>query len=429
MRFQTLADWLAWQETLHPSRIDLRLERVSGVWDVLGLGPLGCPVVTVGGTNGKGSVVAYLEAMFRAAGYRTGAYTSPHLLRYNERVRIDGAEADDAALCDAFARIDAARGDALLTYFEFGTLAALLVFAAAGVDLMLLEVGLGGRLDAVNIIDADVAVVTTIGRDHTAWLGDRPEQIAFEKAGIFRRGRPAIIGQADAPPRLRERALEIGAVPQQLGREFHWHAGAGGWHWEGPEGLRRDALPPPALRGRFQYDNAAAAICALDCLRERLPVAAQALRLGLHRVHLPGRFTVLPRVGPAAATWVLDVAHNREAAHALAQNLAALACRGERHAIVGVSSDKDPVAIAAELADWVGTWHAVPAPGARGMPGDALVAGLSAGAPGASIRGYDGLDAAIEALLATAAADDCVLVFGSFTVVEAALRNPAIGPV
>ncbi len=429
MRFDKLPDWLAWQETLHPSRIDLRLERVGGVWDALGLGPLGCPVITVGGTNGKGSVVAYLEAIYRAAGYRTGAYTSPHLLSYNERVRIDGAEAADAALCDAFARIDAARGDASLTYFEFGTLAALTLFAEAAPDVVLLEVGLGGRLDAVNIIDADVALVTSIGTDHSRWLGDSPDAIAFEKAGIFRPARPAIIGQRDAPPRLRSRAQEMGATPLQLGQEFHWRAHAGQWHWQGPAGLRRHALPPPALRGRCQYDNAAAAICALDCLRERLPVATDALRLGLHRVCLPGRFTVLPRLLPGAPTWVLDVAHNREAARALAQNLAALDCRRERHAIVGVAADKDAVAIARELADWVGIWHAVPAPGSRGMPVDLLSAAVARGAPGARIQVYDAIDGAIDELLATAGADACTLIFGSFTTVEAALRNPAIGPV
>jgi dihydrofolate synthase/folylpolyglutamate synthase len=425
MRFEILADWLDWQETLHPSRIDLRLERVGAVWEALGRGPFGCPVITVGGTNGKGSVVAYLDSMLRAAGYRVGAYTSPHILRYNERIRIDGADATDAAICDAFARIDAARGDAALTYFEFGTLAALSLFADAAPDAVLLEVGLGGRLDAVNILDADVAVVTSIGRDHTAWLGETPAQIAFEKAGIFRAGRPAVIGQADAPPRLRERALELGALPLQLGREFHWRLEGGQWQWRGPADRRRDALPAPALRGRCQYDNAATAICALECLRQRLPVDTAALRRGLHRVQLPGRFTVLP----GRPTWVLDVAHNREAAAALAQNLAGLGCSGERHAVIGVSADKDAAAIAAALADWVQVWHAVPAPGSRGMSVDVLAAAVAGGAPAARVLACDDLDAAVGRLAETVAADACILVFGSFTTVEAALRNPAIGSV
>jgi dihydrofolate synthase/folylpolyglutamate synthase len=425
MRFDNLADWLAWQETLHPSRIDLRLERVGGVWDALGLGPPRCPVVTVGGTNGKGSVVAHLDAICRAAGYRVGAYTSPHLLRYNERIRIDGDAADDRAICAAFARIDAARDGAQLTYFEFGTLAALALFAEAAPDVVLLEVGLGGRLDAVNIIDADVAVVTSIGLDHMAWLGDTPAQIAFEKAGIFRPGRPAIIGQADAPPRLRERALELGAIPLQLGQEFHWRRDLGQWQWRGPAGALRDALPAPALRGEVQYDNASTALCALACLRERLPVDNGAVRRGLQGVRLPGRFTVLP----GQPTWVLDVAHNPDAARGLARNLAALGRAGERHAIVGVSADKDAAGIAAELATWVDIWHVVQAPGSRGMAVDTLVAAIAQGAPGAVCRAHADLDAAVAALAGSLRADDCVVVFGSFTTVEAALRNPAIGPV
>ncbi|WP_295885491.1 bifunctional tetrahydrofolate synthase/dihydrofolate synthase [uncultured Thiohalocapsa sp.] len=425
MRFKTLPEWLAWQETLHPSRIDLRLERVGRVWEALGLGPFRCPVITVGGTNGKGSVVAYLDAIGRAAGYRTCAYTSPHVLRYNERIRIDGADATDAALCDAFDRIDAVRGEAQLTYFEFGTLAALLLFAEAEPDLVLLEVGLGGRLDAVNIIAADVAVVTSIGRDHMAWLGDTPEQIAVEKAGIFRAGRPAVIGQADAPPRLRERALEIGAEPLQLGRELRARIDAGQWQWQGPDGRCRDALPAPALRGRIQYDNAATAICALECLRERLPVGNAALRQGLQRARLPGRFTVLP----GQPTWVLDVAHNREAALVLAQNLAALGCTGPRHAVVGLSSDKEADAVTAALADWVEQWHVVRAPGPRGMPAEQLAAAVENAAPGARVRQQPGLDAAIAAIDATLTETGCVLVFGSFTMVEAALRNPAVAPV
>jgi dihydrofolate synthase/folylpolyglutamate synthase len=419
-RFEQLADWLAWQETLHPSRIDLRLERVGRVWAALAQGPFACPVITVGGTNGKGSVIAYLEAIYRAAGYRTGAYTSPHLLRYNERIRIDGTEATDAAICDAFARIDAVRGDAQLTYFEFGTLAALALFAEAAPDVVLLEVGLGGRLDAVNIIDADLAIVTSIGRDHMAWLGDTPEQIAFEKAGIFRAGRPAIIAQADAPARLRERAEEIGAAPLQLGREYHRRLEPSQWHWQGPAGSRRDALPAPALRGRCQYDNAAAAICAVECLRARLPVSLAALRQGLHRVKLPGRFTVLP----GRPTRVLDVAHNLEAAQVLAANLAALGCTGVRHAIFGVSADKEAAAIAAALADWVQHWHLVQAPGPRGMPVSELASAVSAGVPGAQIRLHDDPAAALDRLSGDVSEDACILLFGSFTTVSAALRNP-----
>jgi dihydrofolate synthase/folylpolyglutamate synthase len=425
MRFNSLTDWLAWQETLHPQRIDLRLERVSAVWRRLGVGPPCCPVITVGGTNGKGSCVATLDAVYRAAGYRTCAYSSPHLLRYNERLRIDGSEASDEAICDAFARIDRARGDQSLTYFEFGTLAALTLFVESAPDVIILEVGLGGRLDAVNIIDADVSVVTSIGLDHTAWLGDTLDQIAFEKAGIFRAGRPAVIGQIDAPPRLRARAIELGAEPIQAGREYRWDLDSGQWHWRGTDQGARNSLPPPALRGRIQYANAAAAIAAVQCLADRLPVGTGSLRQGLHRTRLPGRFSVLP----GRPTRVLDVAHNAEAAHELARNLAALPCRGRRHAIFGVSADKDVPAIAAALSDWVDAWHLVPAPGARGMTVAALRDALDVGAPGAQSSGWASVDEAIIGTTDRIAESDCLLIFGSFTVVEAALRNPRVGPV
>jgi len=433
MRFDNLADWLAWQETLHPARIELKLERVGQVWarmaPALGLEGdpfrLSCPVITVGGTNGKGSCVAYLDAWYRAAGYRSCAYTSPHLLRYNERMRIDGQEVGDAALCQAFGRVDAARGDTLLTYFEFGTLAALDLFLRADPDVVLLEVGLGGRLDAVNIIEPDVAVVMSIGLDHTRWLGDTLNAIAFEKAGIFRAGRPAVIGQRDAPARLRGRAQEIGATVLQLGREFDARIDAGQWAWIGPAGAERAALPPPALRGRFQYDNAAAALTAAHCLSDRLPLSVAALRQGLHRVQLTGRFTVRP----GRPTWVLDVAHNAPAAAGLAANLSALPCGGRRHAVFSLLEDKDAVAVSAALAPLVDHWHLAPAPAARAKPVADLCAAVLAASPQAQPRRYPDLDAAIAGAASVAAADDCILVFGSFTTVEAALRNPLVASV
>ncbi|TVQ89791.1 MAG: bifunctional tetrahydrofolate synthase/dihydrofolate synthase [Chromatiaceae bacterium] len=426
MRFSSLADWLRWQETLHPAGIELRLERVASVWARLfpvpgragTPGAFPCPVISVGGTNGKGSCVAYLEAWYQAGGYRTGAYTSPHLLRYNERIRIAGVEIADGDLCAAFARIDAARGETLLTYFEFGTLAALDLFVRAGIEVAILEVGLGGRLDAVNIIDADCALVTMIGRDHTAWLGEAPDQIAFEKAGIFRPGRPAIIGQREPPPRLRARAAEIGATIYQLGQEFDWSAQPAQWTWRGPTGSERAALPPPALRGRIQYDNAAAALCAVHCLQRRLPVPVSALRQGLHRVRLEGRFTVLP----GRPTLILDVAHNAQAAAALADNLAAFPCRGRRHALFAPLADKDAVAISAALAPLIQQWHLAPAPGPRGLPGDALEAAVRVAVPAVAPLCYPDLQTGLAGAIAAAAADDLVLVFGSFVTVEAALR-------
>ena len=433
MRFDNLADWLAWQETLHPARIELRLERVKAIWTRmapdLGLGDdsfrLPCPVITVGGTNGKGSCVAYLDAWYRAAGYRCCAYTSPHLLRYNERVRIDGAEASDDALCDAFARVDAARGDQLLTYFEFGTLAALDLFVRAGPEIIVLEVGLGGRLDAVNIIEPDVALVTGIAYDHTQWLGETLEQIAFEKAGIFRAGRPAVIGQRDAPPRLRERAEEVGASVLQIGREFDCQIQPGQWRWRGPRERAWSALPAPALRGRFQYDNAASALCAADCLADRLPLPVAAIRAGLHRVQLPGRFTVRP----GRPTWVFDVAHNAQAAVALAANLRALPCTGRRHAVFSLLADKDAVAVVAAMTELIDEWHLAPAPGIRAKPVSELQDAVLTAQPGAKPLVYGGLDQALAGAAERASADDCVVVFGSFMTVEAALRNPVVAPV
>jgi dihydrofolate synthase/folylpolyglutamate synthase len=263
MDFKTLDDWLAWQTTLHPNRMELGLDRVAEVWSRLGAPALGCPVITVGGTNGKGSCVAFIEAMAQAAGYATACYTSPHLLRYNERVRIAGEPATDEALCAAFARVERARGATPLTYFEFGTLAALDLFVRATPDLVVLEVGLGGRLDAVNLLDADCSVVTSIGRDHTAWLGDTLDAIAYEKAGIFRPGRPAVIGQPDAPVRLRGEAQHLGARVLQVGREIGvgLDPASGGWVWQGTDGERL-AMPAPAMRGAFQLHNAAVVIAA-----------------------------------------------------------------------------------------------------------------------------------------------------------------------
>ena len=432
MRFQTLADWLAWQETLHPSRIDLRLERVSAVWTrlhpELSAGALPCPVITVGGTNGKGSCVAYLEAWYRAAGYRCGAYTSPHLLQYNERVRIDGELATDAALCESFARIDQVRGESLLTYFEFGTLAALDLFVRAGVEIALLEVGLGGRLDAVNIIDADVALVASIGHDHAVWLGDTLEQIAFEKAGIFRPERAAVIGQRDAPARLRERAEELGAQPLQLGQAFAWSAEADQWSWRGPDGKQHRALPTPALRGRHQHDNAAAALCALEQLGDRLPVPVAAIRQGLLRVKLGGRFTVLPGQ-PGQPTWVLDVAHNDQAALALAKNLASVPCTGRRLAVLSLLADKDARAVVAPLAGLIGRWHLGPAASERAMPPQRIEAALTEVAPAAAWLSHATLEQALAAAAAEAEPPDLILVFGSFVTVEAALRSSSLASV
>jgi dihydrofolate synthase/folylpolyglutamate synthase len=417
-RFNSLNAWLDWQSSLHPKTIELGLKRVAAVWARLGPNFLPFPVITVGGTNGKGSCVAMIESMVQAAGYRCACYTSPHLLHYNERIRINGEPISDAALCETFARVDQARADIALTYFEFGTLAALDFCVRAAPDLAVLEVGLGGRLDAVNLLDADVAVVTSIGRDHTAWLGETLDAIACEKAGIFRAGRPAVIGQRDAPARLREEAVRLGAIPLQLGREFDREAADTGWIWNGIGGERL-ALPIPTLRGAFQLDNAAAAISALACLRERLPVPVNAIRAGLQRARLAGRFQVIPGV----PTWILDVAHNGAAAQALATNLQAFACPGRLRAVIAVLADKEPEAIVQPLLPYVDQWFLAQSGDVRALAVEDLAARLDAVLLEPAAGCFVDVESALEAARVASMPDDCLLVVGSFTTVSQALKS------
>ncbi len=422
---KTLADWLAWLTQIHPNRIALGLERVRAVWSRLGALRPACPIITVGGTNGKGSTVAIIESIARAAGYRCGVYSSPHLLHYNERVRIEGQPVADEALCAAFARVEAARGSVPLTYFEFGTLAALDLFARAGLDLVVLEVGLGGRLDAVNLIDAEVAVVTNIGFDHTEWLGETLEAIAREKAGIFRPGRPAIIGQRDAPASLRNEVGRIGAIPLELGRAFAWQQTAAGWSWTGrvSEG-RAEALlnlPRPALPGVFQLDNASAALAALRALADPLPIQRTAIEQGLRAVHLAGRFQVL--AGPV--TWILDVAHNGESAAALAANLRDLSCLGRLRAVFAILNDKPAERMAAPLVELIDRWYLGQTADERALPAETLAVRLAGLLGQDRCQIFGDIASAIDQALAEARAGDGLVIFGSFTTVAAALRHPA----
>ena len=291
-RFQTLAGWLNWQEGLHPKKIDLGLERVADVASRLGTLQLEQTVITVAGTNGKGSSVAFLESILSAAGYRVGTYTSPHLFRYNERIRINSHEVDDAALCEAFAAVDEARGTSTLSYFEFGTLAALQLFSQAPLDIVVLEVGLGGRLDAVNIIDATVALVTSVGIDHCAWLGTDRESIGREKAGIFRATRPAICSDPAPPASVEKHAQKIGADWYCLGQAYDYTEEPGGWTWRGA-GRALEALPCPSLPGKHQLNNAAGVLMALELLSGQHPVTRAAIEQGLQSVSLPGRCQVV----------------------------------------------------------------------------------------------------------------------------------------
>ena len=412
----SLAAWLAYLETLHPKAISLGLERVRAVHDRLALAPA-CPVVTVTGTNGKGSTSAFLERMLSAGGYRVGLYTSPHLLRYNERVRIAGAEATDVELTAAFAAVEAVRQDIPLTYFEFGTLAALWLFARVQTDALVLEVGLGGRLDAVNIVDADVAVVTTVAIDHTDYLGLTREDIGREKAGIFRTGRVAVCADPDPPTALVDHARVIGAVLLRIGVDFGFVAGEMQWRYFGPGGARH-GLPYPALRGVYQLANAAAALTALDALRAHLPVDMGAVRDALVSIELPGRFQVLP----GRPVTVLDVAHNVQAARALADTVAAMGFHPQTLAVFGIMADKDVDAVIAALKPRVDQWLVATLPPPRGATAMLLRQRLEqAGIAPDAIRTFDDAGAAYRAAREIAAEADRIIVFGSFLTVAAAL--------
>jgi dihydrofolate synthase/folylpolyglutamate synthase len=412
----SLADWLGWLEGQQRGAILLGLDRVRRVAEGMGLRP-GFPVFTVAGTNGKGSTCALLAAMLRAAGYRVGGYCSPHLMRYNERVRIDGEEASDAELVAGFAAIEAARGKEPLTYFEFATLAAMWHFMRAGVDCAVLEVGLGGRLDAVNVWDADCAIVTTIGLDHTEYLGDTREAIAREKAGVYRRGRPAICVDPEPPASLLATAAETGAELQCIGRDFRIRRHERQWAFEGP-GLRLSGLPMPALVGEHQLQNAAGAIAALGAMRERLPVPAGAIREGLMNVSLDGRFQVLP----GRPMVILDVAHNAHAARILARNLRAMPPGGHTHAIFSILADKDAAATVAEMGDLVDTWWVAGLPGPRGRSAAELAVEVArAGSGRVEVAATPA--AAWRQLRECLRDDDRVIVFGSFLTVAQVLAE------
>jgi dihydrofolate synthase/folylpolyglutamate synthase len=412
----TLADWLAYLETLHPKAIAMGLERVAAVHTKMDA-VLVCPVVTVTGTNGKGSTCAMLESVMRCAGHRTGLYTSPHLMRYNERVKIAGEALADDALVVAFNAVEDARGDVPLTYFEYGTLAALWAFARAGLDVAILEVGLGGRLDAVNIVDADVAVVTSIDFDHMDYLGPTREDIAFEKAGIFRSGCPVVCAERDPPSTLSAHAKEIGAPIVQLCRDYGFVAEDRQWQYWGPAG-RRYGLPFPALRGAYQLANAATVLTALDVLRDRLHVGAGAIRDGLIAVDLPGRFQVLP----GRPTIVLDVAHNPHAARVLAATIASMGIFAETVAVFGMLADKDVGGVIAAVRSRIDRWFVATLPGPRGASAARVRAELmAAGVAPRSIRMFDDVAPAFAAARVEVGEADRIIVFGSFLTVAAAL--------
>jgi dihydrofolate synthase/folylpolyglutamate synthase len=433
---RTLDEWLTLQESVHPQSIDMGLERVSQVAGVLGVATPASPVITVAGTNGKGSVVAHLEALLGALGVHAGVFTSPHLVRYNERIRIGGSEVDDADLIAAFERIEAARGATTLTFFEYNTLAALLLFAAAKVDAAVLEVGLGGRLDATNLVDADVAVLASVGFDHREWLGDSLELIGAEKAGIFRAGRPAVLGTPEMPASVRAAIARLAAQPVVAERDFRWQVHSGRWDYQGL-GLSLHSLPPSALAGAIQYRNAATAIAALEALRaaaaNRPEIVALAARLAaldertvaaaLGRVRLPGRFQIIP--GPVE--WILDIAHNEPAARVLAAQLgerplpnAGARGAGRTLAVVGVLADKDVAGIGDALAPLIAHWILCTLPGPRGLSAVQLAQRLALGE--ASVELVASVVEGCELARSEAKPGDRVVVCGSVYTVGPALQ-------
>ncbi|MFY9315684.1 MAG: bifunctional tetrahydrofolate synthase/dihydrofolate synthase [Burkholderiales bacterium] len=404
---RSLAEWLSYIERQHPQPIALGLERIAEVFNKLEIG-IGCPVFTVGGTNGKGSTCAMLEAILRAGGYRTGLYTSPHLLRYNERVRIGAHEADDAALCEAFAAVERARGAVPLTYFEFATLAAFHLFSRSSLDVAILEVGLGGRLDAVNAVDADCAILTSVGIDHVEYLGGTREEIGREKAGIFRPGRPAIVADPDPPASVTASNAKL----QLLGKDFGYLAQGTQWTYWGPAG-KRHGLAHPALRGAIQLRNASAALAALDSLRGRLPLAMQDVRRGLAEASLPGRFQVLP----GRPQVILDVAHNPEAAAVLAANLGDSGFAPETIAVVGMLKDKDIAGVLRAVAPRVTKWHLATLPGPRGAQAAYLNNVLKKEKITIEAKEHPTVALALAAARKEAGENDKIVVFGSFLTV------------
>lgn len=410
----SLDKWLRRLEQRTGSAIELGLDRVAHVARALELDFSDVPVITVAGTNGKGSVVAYLEFLYREAGFRPFAYTSPHLLEFSERIRLAGADHDGDAIADALDRVEAARGDTRLTYFEHTTLAAFCIAAAARPDVMLLEVGLGGRLDAVNIVDPDVAVITSIGLDHLEWLGPDRDSVAREKCGIARAGRPLVVGDTDPPASLEAAAAEVGAQCLMAGRDFQWRGSGGTWSLQTPNGTK--TWPLPAMRGAHQLGNAACALLAAEHLRERLPFDDAHFRVALEGARLPGRFQSLggrPEI-------VVDVGHNAEAAAALAAQLDRPA--GRIFAVVGMLADKNAAGAARELGPKVDAWLCAGLEGDRGRDAESLVEALRDGGIIGRVEALKSVSEALERARRQASPEDLILVFGSFLTAAEALK-------
>jgi dihydrofolate synthase/folylpolyglutamate synthase len=414
MHFDSLQDSLSWQESLHPLTIDMELGRVEQVYNALNPGRIKPLTVTVAGTNGKGSCVAYLEAIYRAQGYRVGAYTSPHILKYNERIKIDGKPVSDERICQAFARIETVRDDISLSYFEFGTLAALDIFSHSDLDIQILEVGMGGRLDAVNIVDPDIALISSIGIDHVYWLGNTREAIGREKAGIFRTATPAIVGDPAPPLSLIQHAADKKALLSCIARDFGYKKQPTGWDWFSDE-RQLTNLPEPGLKGEHQYRNASAAILAVTLLTDRLPVSEAAIRTGLQAIRLAGRFQLINQEIPV----LLDVGHNPEAVRTLADYLASTFPDKRIHALFSMMKDKDITGVLEIMKPLVSQWFFVPLSNPRAVTEPVMREIFLQSAIANVFFGYTGfMDAFNAAKKQSQPGGDLLLVFGSFFLVS-----------
>ncbi len=415
-RFDSLKGWLDWQESLHPLAIDLGLERASQVFFTLNPDYVKPATITVAGTNGKGSCIAYLEAIYRAQGYRVGAYTSPHILKYNERIKIDGQPLSDAQICDAFERIESVRGETTLSYFEFGTLAALDIFSRSHIDIQLLEVGMGGRLDAVNIVDPDVSIISSIDIDHVDWLGKTREAIGLEKAGIFRTATPAIIGDPDPPVTIIKKAEDERIPLYRIDKDFRYKKSSTDWDWFSAN-RQLLSLPEPGLKGEHQYRNASSAILAITLLQETLPVSESSIRQGLATTKLTGRFQLIDGKIPI----LMDVGHNPQATRTLVEYLQHH-FQGKRiHAVFSMMKDKDIAGVLELMNPVVYDWFFAPLANPRTVSEPVMREIFLNNSISRISLGYKNFSEAFAAAEKQSQEGDLLLVFGSFFLVSECL--------
>lgn len=418
-RFDSLAAWLNWQEGFHPRPIDLGLQRTALVFQKLNPEKIKPATITVAGTNGKGSCVAFLEAIYKAQGYKVGTYTSPHILRYNERIKINGVPVVDELICAAFERIDAARGEVSLSYFEFGTLAALDIFARSNLDVQILEVGLGGRLDAVNIVDPDVAIITSIDIDHIDWLGETREAIGREKAGIFRNNIPAIISDLNPPQSLLETAKEKQALLFCLSKDFSYEKSASYWNWLAGQQCYTH-LPYPVLKGEHQFRNASAVILAVTKIQSQLPVTEAAIHYGLRHAQLMGRFQLC--IGEEIPV-LLDVAHNPQAVRTLVEHLDENFADKKIHAVFAMMKDKDINAVIELIKDKISDWFIAPLANPRAATKEIMQTCFKQQDIHQVMMDFDSFSGAFAAAKQNAQKNDLILIFGSFFLVSEYLAD------